>query len=272
MTGFLVGDLQQRVLDALAEARALFCGLDYDGTLAPIASTPPAAVPVPGTAELLAGLVALSATSVVIVSGRPVEEVRSFLDVPGVYYVGIHGLEVRLPNGDMRAAEGTALLRAVLPAVRRQIEQAFGTRPGILIEDKGAALACHYRLASTADGVAVGEMLASITRTYQQRGVPISLVMGHEVAEIRSSEVNKGKTVCALLTTLTPSPLPLYIGDDQTDEDAFKLLPATSITIRVGSEEIPTHARYRLETTTDVHNFLCTLLSRRSARTAATNR
>lgn len=265
MTAVLAGDLRQQVLDTLADACALFCGLDYDGTLAPIAPTPSSAVPLPGTAELLARLTALPATNVAIVSGRPIDEVRSSLDVPGVYYVGIHGLEMRLPNGEMRAAEGTALVRAVLPAVRRQIEQGFGTRPGILIEDKGAALACHYRLASAADGVAVREMMTSMARTCQQRGVPVALVLGHEVAEIRSSEVNKGKAVCALLETLSPSLLPLYIGDDQTDEDAFKLLPPVAITIRVGAEARSTHARYRLETPTDVHSFLCTLLSRRSA-------
>jgi trehalose 6-phosphate phosphatase len=269
MTAHLVGELQQQVLGLLAEAPALFCCLDYDGTLAPIAPTPAAAIPLPGTAELLVDLASLSATEVAIVSGRPIEEVRAFLNEAGLHYVGIHGLEIRLPSGETRVAEGAALVRAVLPAVRHQIEQAFGTRPGILIEDKGAALACHYRLASASDGVAAREMLTNIVRTYQQQGVPVALVTGHEVAEIRPSEVNKGKTVCALLATLTPTPLTLYIGDDQTDEDAFKLLPSGSITVRVGGGEVPTHARYRMDSPGDVHNFLCALLARREGRTAA---
>jgi trehalose-phosphatase len=265
MTAFLVGEMQQQVLGLLAEAPALFCCLDYDGTLAPIAPTPGAAIPFRGTAELLVRLAALPATDVAIVSGRPIEQVRAFLNDARLYYVGIHGLEIRLPRGETHVAEGTALVRGVLPAIRHQIEAAFGTRPGILIEDKGAALACHYRLASAADGVAAREMLANIVRTYQQRGVPVALVSGHEVAEIRPSEVNKGRTVCALLATLTPTPLTLYIGDDQTDEDAFKLLPPGSITVRVGAGAIPTHARYRLDSPAEVHKFLCTLLGRRGA-------
>jgi trehalose-phosphatase len=269
MTAFLVGDLEQQVLDVLAEAPALFCCLDYDGTLAPIAPTPAAAIPHAGTGDVLAGLASLPATSVAIVSGRPIEEVRAFLNQPGLYYVGIHGLEMRLPTGQTRVAEGTALVRAVLPAIRHQIERAFGGRPGILIEDKGAALACHYRLASAADGVAAREVLAKIVRTYRQRGVPIALATGHEVAEIRPAEVNKGKTVCALLATLTPTPLALYVGDDQTDEDAFKLLPPGSITVRVEAGEISTHARYRLDSPANVHKFLYALLHRREARAAA---
>jgi trehalose 6-phosphate phosphatase len=270
MTAALVGDLRQQVLEALADASSLCCCLDYDGTLAPIAATPGAAVPLPGTAGLLARLAALPATEVAIVSGRPIAEVRAFLDAPGLYYVGIHGLEMRLPGGEIRLAEGANLVRPLLPTIKGQVERVLGARPGILIEDKGAALACHYRLASAADGESVREMVAAIVRRYQQRGVSVALIIGHEVVEIRPAGVNKGKTLCALLATLTPTPLALYIGDDQTDEDAFDLLPPASITVRVGVDEVPTHARYRVDDPTDVNDFLCALLSRRGARTAAT--
>jgi trehalose 6-phosphate phosphatase len=256
-------DVEGEVLQRIGQASSVFCFLDYGGTLAPLMPTPDEAVPLPGTADVLRDLAALPGVQVAVVSGRPVANVRRFLDVAGLYYVGIHGVEVRFPNGETTIAEGVGWVRTIIPSVKRRLEQALHARPGILIEDKGAALACHYRLASVADGVTARQLLAAVVRSYQRRGVRLRVTFGHEVAEVRTSHVDKGTSAAALLAAHGPAALPIYIGDDLTDEDAFTLLPLNSITILVGPAAQPTAARYRTETPQDVQRFLRALLERR---------
>jgi trehalose-6-phosphate synthase len=66
-------------------------------------------------------------------------------ELPEIYYIGTHGLEVRLPSGEIQMAEGLDSVRSALGEIKQQLQQVVGKRPGILIEDKGPALACHYR-------------------------------------------------------------------------------------------------------------------------------
>jgi len=262
-------DEEPRVFQRIAGASRVFCFLDYDGTLSRLAPTPDDATTMPGTASLLRQLSITPGTQVAVVSGRPIADLRRFIDVPGIFYVGIHGLEMQLPNGEINLAEGTAMLRSLLPGIKRRLQHSVGSRPGILLEDKGAALACHYRLASPTDASAARQAAATLAHTYQRRGVRLTLTYGPEVAEIRPAYANKGKTVCALLAVHAPNALPVYIGDDRTDEDAFNQLPSQAITIRVGSPDQPTLARYRVSDPDDVHRFLRAMLAIRLSGVAA---
>jgi trehalose 6-phosphate phosphatase len=269
-TGRWLREVEADVLRRIAAADCVFCFLDYDGTLSPLVSTPDQARPLPDTPAVLGALAESPGIRVALVTGRTVTEIRRLIDVPGIYYVGIHGLEICLPDGSLELSERVAVIRAALPPIKRQIEQALGNRPGILIEDKGLALACHYRLASRADAARARETVAAVARSYQRRGVQIAVRHGHEVIEIRSAFVNKGKTVCRLLGTRHPTALAVYVGDDQTDEDAFELLPPESITIRVGSTMAATAARYRVADPDEVLGFLRALVdSRRGLEKAA---
>jgi trehalose 6-phosphate phosphatase len=271
MTTRWLHEVEGAVLRRLAAVERVFCFLDYDGTLSPLAPTPDAAAPLRGTATLLQEMAAMPGLEIALVSGRTIADLRRFLDVPGIYYVGIHGLEIGLPTGGVELSDRVAVVRSVLPAIKRQIEHALANRPGVLIEDKGLALACHYRLASPADAAVVRDTVTGIAQSYRRRGARISLMHGHEVLEIRSAFANKGKTVCRLLATYSPSAVAVYIGDDRTDEDAFKLLPSDSVTIRVGPAQLPTAARYRVDGPGEVQQFLRALMTaRRGARRAAT--
>ena len=256
--------VEKTLLSRIAAAPSVFCFLDYDGTLSPLAPTPMEAVALPGTSAIVRRLAAAPAVQVALVSGRPIADVRRFLDVPGIYYVGTHGLEVRRPSGDVEVAEGIASVRTVLPEIQQRLQAILGSRPGVLMEDKGAALAYHYRLAAPADAVAVRKAISAVAHDYQRRGVPITLVYGHEVAELRPASCDKGKAACALLARHARSALPVYIGDDRSDEDAFEMLPRESITIRVAPPRTPTHARYRVREPRDVQRFLRQMLQARA--------
>lgn len=260
------------VLEQLESALRLFCFLDYDGTLAPIAATPGDAYPLDNVPEMLIALSDLPDIDVAIVTGRALSDLRELLDVPGLYYVGTHGLEVRLPNGELIQAGGVALIRSLLPSLKRRLQEALAERPGILIEDKGAALACHFRLASPADASLARQVVNDLVRDYRRRGTALDTLNGHAVVEIRPLGINKGKTASALLAQYGSGALPIYVGDDRTDEDAFRLLPGDAITIRVGSPGEPTAARHRLAGPEQVLLFLEEVLQSRLRRRRAENR
>jgi trehalose-phosphatase len=232
--------------------------------LAPIAQTPAQAHPLPGTADLIERLSLAPRTEVAIVSGRPIDDVRRFVDVAGIYYIGIHGLELLRPGIERQMSPSAAVIRSLMPTLRRQLEQQIGSRPGILLEEKGAAIACHYRLAARDDAQRARDAVIALARSYQRRGVSLTFIDGHEVTEIRPIDANKGKAVCALLSSRSPAPLALYIGDDRTDEDAFRQLPSSAITVRVAGPSEETAARYRVSDPAEVQAFLTDVVAARS--------
>jgi len=267
-TALSFSGIAANVLESVARAPSIFCFLDYDGVLAPLAPTPAQATPPPGTALRLRHLATIAPdTQVAIVTGRPIADVRRFVDLPELYYVGMHGLEVMLPHEPTPTVQGVGILRTIFPTMKRDIERRVGGRHGVFLEDKGAALACHYRQASDADAEVARQTMADLTHRYRRRGISMRLQYGHAVAEIHPAYVNKGKAVCALLAARAPDALPIYIGNDGTDVDAFRLLPRRAITIHVAPRE-PTLARFTLAATADVHRFL-NLLLRVRVRTAA---
>lgn len=257
------------VLPRLGRARSVFCFLDYDGTLAPIASTPGEARPLPGIADALRGLLEAPRTQVAIVSGRPIAEVRGFIDLPGLHYVGIHGIEIEWATGERLFARGTGGVWAAMPEIRQRVERALAERPGILVEDKGSALAVHYRLASHADGVTVRRTLGALVRAQRRRGLAVTLKRGHAVSEVLPADVNKGTAVLSLLARCRPRPLSVYVGDDFTDHDAFAALPPDSVTIQVGARNHSVRARYCVAGPADVKKFLGELAAARVSRGAA---
>lgn len=250
-------ECESAVLARLRDAPALACFLDYDGTLAAIAPTPQQARPWPGTAELLARLVAARATEVTIVSGRTVADLRRHLDVPGLGFIGVHGLEwLASASTAVERHEAAQRVADILPLVRRELEEHLGPRPGVWLEDKGIAIACHYRLAERRDARRARDAVIAVAEAWRARGAEVAVLHGHEVSEIRPAGVDKGRTVTALLAGRLPPPLVLYMGDDRTDEEAFGALSADAVTVRVGSPGVDTRARYRLTGPPEVHAFL----------------
>jgi trehalose 6-phosphate phosphatase len=254
---------RRALLERVGRAREVFCVVDYDGVLAPVADTPEAALPPPGTDDLLRRLAAAPGVHVALVTGRPIADVKGILDVPGLHYIGSHGLEILLPNERSPLAEGLGIVRTVLPRIKRELERELADKAGILIEDKGASLACHYRLATPADAAMAREVTSRLATAYVRRGAPLTVENGDAVIEIRSLLANKGRTVSTLLAARAPGALPIYIGGHGTDGDAFKLLPPHAITIQVAPRGRVT-ARYRAKDTAEVGSFLEAILERRS--------
>ncbi len=217
--------------------------LDYDGTLAPLVDDPEKAVPHPAVPDLLAALA--EAHEVVVVTGRDLAALGRLLGLR-LPAVGLHGAEEGWADGtvERRAAEAHA---AALAALRAGVPDA----EGVVVEDKGAAFAVHYRHAPDWDA-------ARTALEAWAEAVPAGLVpiWGKAVVELRAEGVSKG-TAVARIAAAHPDRTPVYLGDDVTDEDAFRALQALrqpTVTVKVGEGE--TVAGHRLGGVEDVVAYL----------------
>jgi trehalose 6-phosphate phosphatase len=196
--------------------------LDFDGTLAPIVSRPELAAIPAETRAALDRLLARPGVEAAVVSGRGMPDARERAALPGITYAGNHGMEIEGP-GIHRVHPGAAAARPLLERVVAEVERSLADVEGAFVEDKGLTLSVHYRLAP---GGAEGRVRDAVGRAVA--GDPaLRLTEGKKVLEVRPRvEWDKGRAVLFLLEQLRPpagSPV-LYLGDDTTDEDAFRAL------------------------------------------------
>lgn len=193
------------------------CGLvtDVDGTISPIAATPDAAVVTSRVRDLLAALRDVLPL-VAVISGRSAQDVYERVGVLGLIYIGNHGLE-QWVDGKTVVAAGAAASR---PSLEQVIELLAGLpEEGMLVEDKGATLSIHYRLASDPNDFR-DRMLPVVQALAHDHG--LKLFEGRRIFELRPPiEINKGSAFHQLVESYGLDAA-LYLGDDITDADAFR--------------------------------------------------
>jgi trehalose 6-phosphate phosphatase len=235
---------------------ALF--LDYDGTLSPIAPRPDLAVLPAETREVLRRLA--GRFPVVIVSGRGREDVAARVDLPGLAYAGSHGYDIAGPPpsdgaGPLRLEVGEGVPEKIERAARR-LQCDLGGIEGVLVEPKRFAISIHFRLADE-------RHLPRIERAVDAAAASEpGLRKGHgkKLFELRPDlDWDKGKALLWLFAALDldhTGTLPFYIGDDLTDEDAFRAVQGWGIGILVAAEPRETAAEYQLHDTEEVRELL----------------
>ena len=234
---------------------ALF--LDLDGTLVEIAEQPEL---VHADAELLLILEDFHDRfgGLAVVSGRAITDIDRVLAPLQLPAAGIHGLELRF--ADQRTK---TVAKSTLPAATRERLQAVADRyPGMLLEDKGLSLALHYRGAPAREP----EARAAIAREMASLGDDFTLQRGKMVLEIRPNGATKGTAIHAFMQ-LEPyaGRLPVYVGDDVTDEDAFAVVnEAGGMSVRVGTDDTDTRARWRLDSVAAVKGWVEAILRHHS--------
>ena len=244
--------LPQLTADCRAGRLALF--LDFDGTLTPIAPHPRLARMDEGLRRILAGLA--DRMPVAAVSGRAAADVRRLVGIDGIFVAGSHGFEITGPGG-LHHDEG-APFAAELDAAEAQLEKTLSGFPGVWVERKPYAIAVHFRDAP--DEVAAG--LEEVVREVAGRHPGLRTAGGKKVFELRpAKDWDKGRAIGWLLDHVVRREVrPVFLGDDVTDEDAFRRLCDHGIGIVVGDEERSTFAGYRLGDPDDVRAFLTALL------------
>jgi len=239
--------------------KSILLFLDYDGTLTPIAETPEKAVISRETKDLLNKLSKKSHCSVAIISGRSLSDIKTIVGIRDIIYAGNHGLEIEGPKIKFES-QVSPRLKSIIRHIYEDAVSELSQIKGVLIEDKGLTISVHYRLVGEKDIQEFLSIFNEIIDPYIVRS-KIKINTGKKVYEIRPPVMrDKGKVVLWLLARQQfllekNKILPVYIGDDVTDEDAFKVLKKKGLTIFVG-EKASSEAQYYLKTTEEVTEFL----------------
>jgi trehalose 6-phosphate synthase/phosphatase len=212
-----------------ATRRALL--LDYDGTLVPFALEPAIARP---DAELIETLTALAndpANDVMIISGRPRNTLMEWFGNLPISLIAEHGVWLRDKGAEWRMLKN---MTADWKDGIRPILQLFVDRlPGALLEEKEFSLAWHYRRADPDQASLRAKELVDDLAGFT-RNIDVQVFEGNKVIEVRNSGVNKGTAAQEWLAGRTPDFI-IGIGDDWTDEDLFRALPARACSVRIGA-------------------------------------
>lgn len=223
---------------------ALF--LDFDGTLVAFAQLPDGVTVDPQVPGLLAGLCARLGGALALVTGRTLAQLDAILGPPRYAAAGLHGHEWRLASGKVHQSGKPVGVGRILAGLRER----FGSDPRLLIEDKGASVALHYRRAP-------GRAEACMAAMREVATAPeFEILHGHYVVEARPRGIHKGAALKALIGHPPfAGRKPVFVGDDRTDEDGFRAaLVMGGHGVKVGPE--PSIARYRLASVEAVHAWL----------------
>jgi trehalose 6-phosphate phosphatase len=208
---------------------------DFDGTLSEIVDDPASARPPPGAAETLRKLA--THCPVAVLSGRDLADVTERVGLPGIWYAGSHGFELTAPDGTHHQNDAAAAAIPVLEQVAAELRDQLGSIPGVVVEHKRFGVAVHYRNAARDR---VGEVAAAVRAAGRQHSLRVTT--GREVIELRPDiDWDKGKTLRWVIDHLQGAgsgPLvPIYLGDDITDEDAFDAVRHDGVPIVVRHHE-----------------------------------
>lgn len=225
--------------------------LDFDGTLVDHAPTPGAIHVPPALATLLADLQAATAGALALITGRALPDIDRHLAPLRLPTAALHGAVHRATDGRLHEAVDIAPVTAALDALRAPLRRHVAATPGLLLEDKGLALAVHFRRAPQAGDAtrrAVAGLLATATGD-------LELLEGNCVVEVRAAGADKGQAVAAFLREPPfAGRLPVCIGDDLTDLPALQLAQARGgLGIAVG-DRLP--APFRLDSPAAVRDWL----------------
>ncbi len=229
---------------------------DFDGTLSDIVEDADAARLAEGAADALTSLTAQC--PVAILSGRDLADVRQRIDLPGIWYAGSHGFELTGPDGAHHQNTEAAASIPVLEQAAAELRDQLGSIDGLVVEHKRFGVAVHYRNVARER---VGEVAAAVRNA--GRRTALRVTTGREVIELRPNvDWDKGKTLRWVLDYIgdaAPGPLlPIYVGDDITDEDAFDAVHDDGVGIVVrhtDDGDRATAARYALDSPEQVRDF-----------------
>lgn len=221
--------------------------LDIDGTLAPFQINPEQSFIPKTTLEIIKKIIELN-IPVIAVTGRGIDTAGKLLHTIEVPIAGLHGLDIYFGSDNYIRPDLSSIN---FKKLKQDIIKSCEKHPELLIEDKGYSIALHYRKNPNLENNAFN-IMQKIKSFYPQ----LKINKGKFVVELIPDQADKGKAIQTILNHLNlTSVLPIFIGDDLTDESGFICINQQSgLTIKVGSGE--THAKYRLKDIDAVANFL----------------
>ena len=233
---------------------------DYDGTLTPIVPRPADALLPDDVRFRLESLAAMPRYVVGIVSGRSIEDLSVLANIPGLVYAGNHGMEIQGAGLDY-VHPGAVAARSALDRAQCELSAKLTHIPGVVVEHKGLTLAVHFRSVSPLQADDVQGVVDSVALPYIENG-ELGLTRGKMVVEVRPAvRWNKGSAIEKIRLECGDLPLPVYFGDDRTDEDGFAAVQEMGgIAVFVGSAREGTVALHQLDSPREVADTLQLLL------------
>jgi len=248
-----------KVFFKIQNARHVFLFFDYDGTLTPIVSRPGLAKLSPKVKNSIKKLQKNPRFTLAIVSGRSLENIKKMVGIKNLIYAGNHGLEIEGRGIRFSKAITVIASRPIMKKIGILLHKELRHIKGVKVEDKGATLSVHYRMAAASDKSLVKDKFKRIVSPYVY-AKKVRLSAGKEVLEVRPNlRWDKGEAVKWLLKG-KKNTLPLYLGDDVTDTDVFRAIKGKGISIFIGSPKRSKGADYFLRNTKDVESFIERLL------------
>ncbi len=233
--------------------REIFVFTDYDGTLSPIVESPEDARISDDLIDILSKL--KMTIPVAVISGRRLEDLRKRVGIEGMIYAGNHGAEVfdgKCTVINQESSVDTDLLNAFMERLR----SALSHIEGVVIENKGITVSIHFRKVNSKY---LWELLSIFRKTAKNYEGAFRITHGKKVIEIRPVNIwNKGIAVSWILENMANAVYPVYIGDDTTDEDAYKAIDGKGISVSIGKNP---EAEFYLKNQSEVKDFLKWLLN-----------
>ena len=231
--------------------------LDYDGTLAPFAPTPDDVLPNDDVIRLISQLADSPNVRVSIVSGRRLGHIRKLLPINGILLAGTYGVEMQLPDGSEVHQIEYDSIRPTLDSLKPRWQELIESKKGFYLEDKGWALAIHARRAEEEEGL---QVLGSAEKMLTQEvlGEHLQKIYSYRFLEIGPHNADKGHALQYLFDNFHwEGTIPIYIGDDDKDEEAFQVINQhNGYSILVSKEPRETKAGYILDSSVEVHQWL----------------
>lgn len=255
-----------KIAERLSDARHLLLLSDYDGTLTPIVEKPEMAIITESTRRLLSALTRQSHVTVGIVSGRELDDIKSKINISGIIYAGNHGFEIEGPDWNFINPIAKEI-RPFIQIIQKNLNLALEPLKGAWVEDKKITLSVHYREVEESRAKEIHYIVDGITNSSVSSGL-IKVTSGKRVYEIRPAIAwDKGKAIRLLMKRYGKGGrksglLPVYLGDDLTDEDGFRIIEryGEGITVLVGEVKRKSAAQYFLNSPDEVNLFLDKLL------------
>lgn len=231
-TRYLGLSTEQSILNRYAKTHRRIIFLDYDGTLVEFKSNIEQASPDEELYKMLDQLTEDPANRVVLISGRKHENLEEWFGTKSnLDLIAEHGSWFKKKNTSWHKLPGLSSQwkQDIFPILETYVDRT----PGTFIEEKTYSLVWHYRKAQKGLGeLRAGELLNNLKYLANDKG--LQLLPGDKVVEVKNMEINKGKAALTLLDG-NDYDFIMAFGDDYTDEDVFKVLPESAITIKIGS-------------------------------------
>lgn len=232
---------------------------DFDGTLAPIGPEPDKVALQQTTSQQLKKLA--EQYSVAIVSGRDRDDIASRIAIEELYYAGSHGFDISGPGGTKHLHPKADDLMPKISEAADNFREHLSGMEGVWVEHKKFAVAIHFRQADADTSDRVKEIVSEKMKDEKS----LMWDKGKSIIEIKPDvDWHKGKAVLWIMEHLglnEDNCFPIYLGDDTTDEDAFKALRETGIGVLVDSNDQPTYAHYILHNQQEVSEFIKKIVS-----------